>query len=268
MEKTGSTSIQKFTYDSRNVLEEHDLFILDGIGMPNNSKIVFAFLDREAFDEDLFGIHFSDNSEFEIWRADIFKKFEQEIARIQRRSAFSGKVVISSEHFHSRMINQKNVDETLEFFGRYFCEIEVICFVRLRSSMEISLIDTLLREGHHFSNKLAYKSYIDSLEGYFDSEATVSRWMHDSPQFKVRKLDYNNSNDVSIDVVQEFSNIIGIPEITNTKVPRRYNKRLHPFIRFFLIKNNSIFPRYIDGNVVNSRNAIGKFVRRFIKILY
>jgi hypothetical protein len=268
MEKTGSTSIQKFIYHSRDILEKHNLFVLDNIGAPNNSKLVYAFLNLEAFDQDVFGIYFADKSEFQIWRADVIKKFEQEIAKIQRQSAFSGKVVISSEYFHSRMTNQDNIHEILEFLSRYFYEIEVICFVRLRSSMETSLIDTLLKEGHHFSNKLAYKSYMDNLEAYFNGEDTVSRWTHESPQFKVRKLNYNNSNDASIDVVQEFSNIIGIPKNSNTKLSRRYNVRLHPFIRSLLIKNNTIFPRYIDGNIVNKQNAIGNFVRGLIKMFY
>ena len=141
-EKTGTTTVQEFVHKNRKVLANQKLGTLKSFGRTNNRDFV-AYFQKNSDD---WGKHkmISREGEKSQYFSDFQSRFEKEIAI--RKVVNSGwGVLITSEHFSSRLRTFEELNSIKTFLEKYFESIKIICYFRPQEEMAISLHSTALK---------------------------------------------------------------------------------------------------------------------------
>jgi len=139
-EKTGTTLLQAWLYHNQNSLSKHGYFLSNKIEFPCNRKLV-AFFRGEA--DDYWNFHaLRSKEEKERFFEGFLQDFEAEL-RDAEKSHHT--IIISAEHFHSRLNVQEDLAAFAEFCKRNFREIRVICYLRPQWAVRHSLYSTAVK---------------------------------------------------------------------------------------------------------------------------
>jgi len=126
-EKTGTSSLQSYLYLNRQQLKNAGFHFIQSAGKLNNWMLP-AFCSTDAAFNDLFkeeGIRTPE--EKQLFKQRFVKKFKKEI---QSLPANIHTCIISSEHFHSRIRSELQMDNVYNFLTSCFDEIKIVCYLR------------------------------------------------------------------------------------------------------------------------------------------
>jgi len=139
-EKTGTSSIQELLFQNKEVLSTQGYHVLQSAGKRNHRKLPVLLMKEEKYDD--FCIENKINSNEK--KKEYLKFFLNEINEL---TTDIHSVIITSEHFHSRINSLEEVQNVARFFEQYFNEIKVICYIREQAATCISLYSTSLKFG-------------------------------------------------------------------------------------------------------------------------
>ncbi|GAA1732217.1 hypothetical protein GCM10009809_29640 [Isoptericola hypogeus] len=171
-EKTGTTSIQEFLSSHRDQLDSVGMHFLRSAGERNNRWLPAACVDLDRPD-DFFstrGIEGAGAREQAV--AGFVQRFHQELRSLPERTE---SVVISSEHLHSRLVSQAEVDRLAGLLGEHVDEVRVICYLRPQVDLCSSLYSTALRVGH----TIDFETFLEQCHPgnpYYDYASLLDRW--------------------------------------------------------------------------------------------
>ena len=141
-EKTGTTLLQEWLYANKSALSENRIALSQTIGFPNNRKFSAYFQDEL---DDFHARHqIRTNKDRERYFDGFLDEFAEEIAAL---SADHDVMVISSEHFHSRVHQRDSVVALAKFLNAHFDRVDVVCYFREQSDVHKSLYSTALKSG-------------------------------------------------------------------------------------------------------------------------
>jgi hypothetical protein len=143
-EKTGTSSLQSYLYLNRQQLKNAGIHFIQSAGKFNNWMLP-AFCSTDAAFNDLFkgeGIRTPEHRL--LFKQKFIKKFKKEI---QSLPANVHTCIISSEHFHSRIRNEQQMDNVYNFLSSYFDDIEIVCYLREQIDTCTSYYSTHLKSG-------------------------------------------------------------------------------------------------------------------------
>lgn len=143
-EKTGTTSIQSFLYHNRCTLGEAGFHFLQCAGKTNNRAIPSYCLNNDRPDDFYRNLGITTVEARIAYKRKFIGELEKELAELP---ANTKAVLVSSEHFHSRIRTEKEMDNVHEFFSTYFSEIEIICYLRDQITTCSSHYSTALKTG-------------------------------------------------------------------------------------------------------------------------
>lgn len=143
-EKTGTTSIQKYLFQNRKKLKAAGFHFLQCAGSLNNRALPAYFVTDHRADEFYRDEGITTPEGQEEFRRDFLQRFEHEISTLPQGIHT---VVISSEHFHSRVRTTGELDKVHAFLTTYFDDIKIICYVRDQVSTCCSYYSTGLKSG-------------------------------------------------------------------------------------------------------------------------
>jgi hypothetical protein len=171
-EKTGTTSIQKYLFQNRKKLRTAGFHFLQSAGSTNNRALPAYFVAEDRFDDFYRDEGITTLEAKAEFRKQFLEKFENEIGALPK-SVHT--VVISSEHFHSRLRSTQELDKVHEFFTSYFDEIKIICYLRDQVSTCASFYSTGLKSGNpatftEFFQRCTPENY------YFNYYDVLSNW--------------------------------------------------------------------------------------------
>jgi hypothetical protein len=136
--------------------------------------------------------------------ADFREKFEWELAH----SSHCHSLIITSEHFHSSLKDDEELQNLKDFLERYFTEIQVVCYFREQADMVRSLYSTALKGDATFSfeallNRASPENY------YFNPYAIAEKWSsvfsRENCEFRI----YNPDEFLERDIRKDFMQAIG-----------------------------------------------------------
>jgi hypothetical protein len=167
-EKTGTTLLQDWLYANREALSARGIFLSDALERNNNRKLAAFF---QGYLDDY---HQARGIADEAARDAFFAGFEQEFAReVEAAKRSHDAMVISSEHFHSRVRDPERIASLRRFLDRHFDRVDVVCYFREQSEMLRSLYSTAMRVSHTTSMAQFQKDVI----GYYcDFHEIARRW--------------------------------------------------------------------------------------------
>lgn len=172
-EKTGSTSIQSTLHDNRQILEQHGVYYLRSPGIRNHRALPAYCMADSRFDDYCRARKIKNKAQKERFKyqtkADLIQEIEQLGEHVNT-------VIMSSEHFHSRLKTKGEINNLKELLSPYFSEIQVVVYLREQCEVAVSLYSTAVKTGTvlSFDSFIESKCRIDNL--YFDYHKLITRW--------------------------------------------------------------------------------------------
>lgn len=224
-EKTGSTAIQQHLVANRASLADRGVRLGESARQGNHRPLVAAFMPDDFHDDFLRVRNLVETGVRDAWREEFLDRFA---AEVEAAKADADAFVVSSEHFHSRLLRAASVAQLAAFLAPLVSGISVVCYLRRQDEMALSFYSEKLRAGFvppeilPLSNLLRLQG---ALPPYFDFESLLDRWSNAfGEQVMIPRL-YRADCLVGGDVVQDFFRTagLGLPDI---RLPRAANPSL------------------------------------------
>ena len=249
-EKTGTTILQDWLYFNKGTLSENRVYLSDLIGKTNNRLLVCYFMDH--FDD--WFVANSINSQEDKER--FFKDFKSNLIKeIEEASKNHDYMIITSEHFHSRLRKPELINQLKDFLYEVFEEVNVICYFREQSSVRKSLYSTALKV--ETNKKLEqFHNDIDPSHYYYNYYEIATRWSDIFGKKNCIFRVYERSRFINNDLREDFINSVGLASLSDKLSfdVSSANESLSYLESVLYRVINDQFPLFLTGGGVNSLN--------------
>lgn len=260
-EKTGSTSIQNFLYSNKAALQSQGIYV-PSFMEKQNSDLVISCLNEGKYDEYLLKHGIYNSFQREAYNKKVKRRVAKELSCLDNSI---DKVIISSEHFHSKLTDKEEVKRLLSFMRDYFTDISVVFYVREQSSLVISSYSTIVKSGNVRINYITpnLETFIDQWcrkdNHFYNYKTVLDKWDAALEKGGIDVGIFNTKFLYKGCVVQDFINRLGINS-KKLKIPNIRNESLTSFGVGVGRVVNMIFPAHSIYSPV--RNVLFKFVNR------
>ncbi|WP_440998167.1 hypothetical protein [Arhodomonas sp. SL1] len=172
-EKTGTTTLQKALLDNRKALREQGVLYLAGDGLANARDLAAAALDLEAPDEYLNRSGIRGRQARSAYRDAVCAHYTDALSAPPRGIHT---VVISSEHFHSRLSATASVERLREWLAPYVDAFRVVCYLRRQVDMVTSHYSTVLKGGGQLGFEAYIRRMLRTSRYYCDYARMLENW--------------------------------------------------------------------------------------------
>ena len=171
-EKTGTTTIQNFLYQNRRKFRAAGYHFLQSAGAQNNRALPAYCIGDDTFDDFYRNQGILTLEDRARYKARFLREFEQELASLPKTVHT---VLISSEHFHSRIRTEAEMDNVHALLSPYFDDIRILCYLREQVTTCTSYYSTHLKSGGTdsfsvFMQRCAPRNY------YFNYDTMLGNW--------------------------------------------------------------------------------------------
>jgi len=252
-EKTGTSSIQSFLYENKKLLAKKGYHFIQSLGIRNNRDLPSMFMNDEHFDDYYIerGISSIEGKQ---------KLFEQKSQSLKLELAGLSDsihtVIISSEHFHSRVKSLDKILELKSYLDAFFDEFKVISYIREQTQLIVSLYSTILKSGGVVELSEYASTNCKPNNDYFNYDLFLSKWQEafGLQSMCVRLFDRNSFHKKSL--LLDFLKSTHI-EATSLNIDVNIeNESLNPFGQLLQSVTNKMFPRHLDGLGINLNHQL------------
>lgn len=142
--KTGSTAIQTALHRHRDELRNHGIAYLPGDGFVNNRDLAAACVGVDGDDDLLDRLGIAGPEAATAYRERVVGRLHAEAATL---SDDVHTVVLSSEHFHSRLVAPPMVRRLSSAVAPLADRVRIVCYLRPQVDLIASFYSTYLRNG-------------------------------------------------------------------------------------------------------------------------
>lgn len=206
-EKTGTTTLQKVLLDNKEHLLKEGVYYLHGEGLDNSRDIAAACIDDGAGDDYLDSKGISSPEERQAYRKRLKKVVHDKIDNLPE---IVHTILISSEHFHSRLLDVSSVVFLKEWLKPYANEFKVFCYLRRQVDLVTSFYSTELKEGGSRSLDECAKSMLKEKNHYCNYDIFLSKWEEVFSKDEIRVKCFERSGMIGGSVVDDFLDDAGV----------------------------------------------------------
>lgn len=203
-EKTGTTSIQEFLKSNTKALSDIGIYRSGAGRIRGRNDRPLATYFQTALDD----FSYQRGITTQRGKANFFEGFLEKFANeIEIASRTHDYFLITSEHFHSRLMDIREIRELHAFLINNFKKIEVICFFRDQFDVAVSLYSTDLWVGgtddiETFVSNATPKNY------YYNYKAICDNWSEVFGRENCNFCLYNKQGLPNYDVRDDFFDVI------------------------------------------------------------
>jgi hypothetical protein len=238
LEKTGTTSIQKFLHVNRDELEHKGFFHPTALEAPNNTAL-FVYAAEEDRINDAHRI-VRGGRDAEAYRSYLRDKLSAEL------SGKGGVLVLSNEHLHSEVRTEIAVQRVFELLAPFCKKIEVLAYLRRQDRVSVSQYSTGMKSGLQELPDV-FKEVDEQLEYYFSYDKVLSNYSKVFGEENVSVRIFERESLEGGDAVLDFCQAIGLNEFSWLQRSRQSNESLRPIALRFLAEMNRHIPLVING---------------------
>ena len=253
-EKTGSTSIQRYLLRNRADLLAKGVHVCTAAGKGNNRAMPSAFMSNDRNDDYIARLQLQGRQGREQWKDELLAALETEIVKAGHNA---DTFIVTSEHFHSRLLRMAEVQELEDFLRRFFNRIEVICYLRRQDRMALSLYSQVLKAGfvpeHYFPPDVS--SQDQDFKLYFDFNALLERWAGVFGERNILPRIYTSQTLLNGNVVDDFLDVTGL-EKTDKAQDYRSNSSLSAAAMATLKYLNKKLEKLDPGVAISFRRSL------------
>ncbi len=259
-EKTGSTSIQDFCFNNRQLLFQQDIIFSNSMLYPgenNHSHLPYLGFGNERFDEYHVLHGLTDETKKGEHKNKIFLELEKEVKSNPKKT-----FLFSSEHLQSRLWEEKEVEALKKnLINVGFNDFKIILYIRDQLSTAISLFSTGVKTGNVIDNVPTPDDFL--WNHICDHEGTINRWssVFGDSSLLIRIFEKNEfvGNSLTID----FLNTAGLSNNDKFDPVEVKNKSLSGLGIKVLNEINAQIPLYIGGELNLDRSNITNFFEKY-----
>ena len=254
-EKTATTTLQYFLYHNRKALLEQRIALLDKLDQPCNRKMAAYCLPDEVFDD-----YFTDKNINSVsGKRKLFEPFLEdlrtEISKAQKKADI---VIITCEHFHSRLKDTASIQKLHDLIKPYFDAIEICCYFREQSSLALSAYSTAIVAGETNDFEVFLMDATPE-NHYYNYDSLFTKWAEVFGRQTLRPMLYGSQHFHEGDIRRDFLRVakenIDFDQLDFNVADR--NRRLGLVGLKLAQINNILNPRYLqDGSQNKLRRAI------------
>lgn len=234
-EKTGTTTIQNVLKNNSNILDSHGAYYYYSKDINNARNLASACIDASQHDEYLNSNNIVGSVSRESYKKCAWDDFYNIISVLP---PYINTVIISSEHFHSRLVDKENVSELYNRLNPIANKITVVCYLRRQVDMVLSLYSTILKGGGTDTLKETLEKYLNPKNQYSNYSILLDKWsdVFGEGNLVVKKFDKDTlvNNNIVDDIFNTFS--IDSMNLINTTLD---NESLTPLGQFLMAVINS-----------------------------
>lgn len=205
-EKTGTTTIQRFLYLNRAALAERGILVPVSPGKVNQRKLPVIAYNANRADEFIRQEQLMNPADRSAAVARWWEEFCKEVGQ------FTGdRVLVSSEHFQSRLRTPEEVVRLRDLLRSMFDDIDVVLYLREPMKCAVSLFSTAVRSGadmrevpqpdnEYFHNIMNHRQTIETWSSIFGANKLRIRLFEKSCFYKGNLL-------------HDFVQVAGMPEL-------------------------------------------------------
>lgn len=257
-EKTGTTSIQNFLKLNRIKLKKHGYYIPKSPALPsgNHRWITLIAYDKDRTDDFIQRQNFKDKED-QIDQIHSHKlQFLSECEKIKHTD---NTVILSSEHFQSRLQSDIEIQRLRSFLDEIFSEITIVIYIRDPLKTAVSALSTAIKMGATY-NHLPPPSH-KSFNKIFDHATTIEKWKRCFPKSNIIIRRFDKSLLAGNNVVIDFCKYT-MPDLDTKRfdILKPLNETLSLTGLALLRKMNLLLPRFIDNQPNQLRGGMPRWI--------
>jgi hypothetical protein len=234
LEKTGTTSIQRFLSNNKKALLKRGYLHPKCLCDSNHSRISI-FAGRKELTQDLCKYQgLSNRQEISHFLSEFRKKLVNEVKKKNPKN-----VVISDEHCSSRLLSSKDLEALRDLLLEFSKSIKVLMYIRRQDEFLLSSYSTSIISGS--SSKLIIPKdpmQLSWVHERYDYLRLIRRWEKIFGKENIHIRIFEPSQLIEGDVVKDFISILGLSS-KDFKFPDIMNKSLNADALCFLRILNS-----------------------------
>ena len=200
MEKTGTTTIQALLYRNRETLAERGFHVLRCAGRSNHRAIP-SYCMRANRRDDYLRNRLVDNPEKrESFREKLREEFIHEIDSLD---GHLHTVLITSEHFHSLLEHQDELETLRELLQVCFSDIRILVYLREQVDTVLSRYSTAIKAGRTKELDI----FLDTCRadsGFYNYDMMLARWEQVFGQERIEVALFSRQDFIAQDLVTDF----------------------------------------------------------------
>jgi hypothetical protein len=247
VEKTGTTSIQRFLAANRGPLRALGYWYSQSLALGNENHVKLCGLAQSQTPRyptvyNMLRIVGPDGRrEFD---ARTRAEFDAEIADLPD-SVHT--LIFSNEHLHSNMLDPGETQNLHDIVASYAPDIQVVAYLRRQDELSVSLFSTRIKGGESWKNVLPAIQGPDALPYYFDYDAILNNYASAFGEQRITPLVFETARMKDGDLIADFLAACGIPYHDSLiRVPRQ-NESLSRAALYTLSLLNSSVPPWVGG---------------------
>ncbi|MHB8788692.1 MAG: sulfotransferase domain-containing protein [Desulfobulbaceae bacterium] len=251
-EKTGTSSIQTFLNKNRSVLKQHGYYFLWSTGEKNSRHLPAVCLRDDRPDDFLRTLLIDTLEKRKEYKQRVVGKLREEIKSLP---AGIHTIIASSEHFHSRISFEDEVQNLKSLFMEFTDDFKIICYLREQVDTAISLFTTSL----FYGGKPGLEHFVESIcteeNDYFNYYRFIKKWEKVFLKDNISLRIFSRDDFVDGNLLEDFLCQIGAHDISDfdRNIPRE-NESLNHLGQCLARAVNRHVPYFIEGVGVNPFN--------------
>jgi len=245
-EKTATTTLQFFLYGNRKNLIDNGIYYPSYFDIKNHRIVVSACMDFSKTDDSIRRKQMYGNMKRQRFYGRTREMFIKDMSSVP---SGVNTVLISSEHFHSRLTMASELESLREFIGDFFTEIKIVVYLRPQSALVASMYSTHLKAGGNQS----FKQFLPTCNPdnpYFDYHRMLLLWAQEFGQSNMTVREFSRRKFVGNHICYDFLDLLGLsPVASYFSLPDDENTSFTRVGMYVLRLINTIFkPRDEEGN--------------------
>lgn len=255
-EKTGTSTIQRFLTRNRDALARDGVIYPAATGAHGGSQWGFvASAHDKAWETDVgMALGIRSPEEQQRYVAGLRRDLQQEFDALPEART----LVISSEHFHSRLHGPAAITGLKGFLAEWVDRVEVVLYLRRQDRVAVSLYSTKIKSGS--VNPVVFPGAAQGpVPYYFDYERIYDNWQSVFGEQAVRVRLFDPAEFAGGDLLTDFCAVAGL-DMTGKQLPPAENTALDAAGAAFLLEVNRQLPNAADGSRNRDRVALAQLV--------
>ncbi len=227
-EKTGTTTLQHQLYHNQRSLQELGLNYFTSPERVESRTLAAAAVGDKVADDYLLRKRINTPDERQAFRKEVERYFS---ASLESLPGSVHTVIISSEHFHSRLCQPEHLRWLKSLLAPYSREIQVIVYLRRQVDMAASYYSTELKNGGVRTLEQAVRHGCRPGNHYFNYQALLSLWSETFGEHNITPRLFSPAELLNGDITADFLHATDLSACMLSAVAeyKRYNESLTPF---------------------------------------
>lgn len=261
-EKTGTTLLQDWLYDNKEVLNINGIYLSENLGETNNRLLPTYF--QSSLDDWAVTNGIANEEEKKLYFKGFLDRFTTEITNASKTHHT---FVITSEHFHSRLRQKEEIEELHSVLTSLFDKLEVICYFREQYDMVVSVYSTLLK-ADNFSELDDFVEQAKPENYYYNFLKIADNWSdvfgRNNCNFRLYDRDKFVGNDIRLDFLSAMKNGLNSEQLNMGRASSNKSLYLLQTAAFRAVNRNIPFWRSDKIGI----NLYNRFVKNKVSELH